>query len=110
MLRMESISGSSDLFNLCDNVLIVHRGGNDLVQRMKEFFPRTVVDACMKYDTLVEICKNRSHGCANLLVGLYFERETRRFLNYIGENKVYGWDDTGLGECGALPADGDLPW
>ena len=107
MLRMESISGSSDLFSICDNVLIVHRVGNDLVQRMKEFFPRDVIQEYSRYDTLVEICKNRSHGCANLLVGLYFERETRRFLNYIGENKVYGWDDSGLGEFGNM-TEGDF--
>lgn len=96
MLRMESISGSSDLFNLCDNVMIVHRGGNDLEQRMKEFFPPATVEKYSSYDTLVEICKNRSHGRSGTLIGLYFERETRRFLNNICENRVYGWDDTGI--------------
>lgn len=114
MLRMESIAGSSDLFNLCDNVMIVHRGGNDLEQRMKEFFPGPVVDQYAHYDTLVEVCKNRSHGRAGLLIGLYFERETRRFLNNISENRVYGWDDSSL-DIGQFTGfggmvDDDLPW
>lgn len=94
MLRMESISGSSDLINLCDNVLIVHRGGNDLQKRMTEFFSATIADEYSKYDTVIEIAKNRSHGRANTLIGMYYEPETRRFLNSIEENRVYGWDDS----------------
>lgn len=121
MLRMESIAGTADLFNLCDNVMIVHRGNNDLTQRMKEFFPKDVVDEYSGYDTLVEICKNRSHGRAGTLIGLYFERETRRFLNHFSENRVYGWNDTGMETFeppqpidntiyNGYQTDNDLPW
>ena len=94
MLRMESVAGTSDLINLCDNVLIVHRGGNDLQRRMKEFFSDYVADEYSKFDTVIEIAKNRSHGISNTLIGMYYEPETRRFLNHIGENRVYGWDDS----------------
>ena len=94
MLRMESISGSADLFNLCDNVFLVHRGGNDLTNRMKEFFSPQVIEQYSNYDTLIEVAKNRSHGRADTLVGMYYEKETRRFLNDIWENRIYGWDDT----------------
>ena len=93
MLRMESISGSSDLVNLADNVVIVHRGGTDLHRRMTEFFSQIIADEYQKYDTVIEIAKNRSHGRVNTLIGMYFEPETRRFINNIGENIVYGWDD-----------------
>ncbi len=94
MLRMESIAGSSDLFNLCDNVLLVHRGGHDLASRMKTFFPPHVIEQYSTFDTLIEVAKNRSHGRADTLVGMYYEKETRRFLNDIFENRVYGWDNT----------------
>lgn len=94
MLRMESISGSSDLVNLADNVLIVHRGGTDLHRRMTEFFSQIIADEYQKYDTVIEIAKNRSHGRVNTLIGMYFEPETRRLINNIGENIVYGWDDS----------------
>lgn len=93
LLRMESISGSSDLFNLCDNVFIVHRGGRDLVKRMTEFFGNDKAEAYANFDAVIEIAKNRSHGAVGKLIGLYFEKETRRFVNYIGENIVYGWNE-----------------
>lgn len=94
MLRMESIAGSSDLVNLCDNVVLIHRSGNDLRKRMMEFFPQEVAEEYCQYDAVVEVAKNRSHGSAGKLLGLYFERETRRFLNDLSENIVYGWDNS----------------
>lgn len=94
MLRMESIAGSSDLVNLTDNVLIVHRSGNDLKKRMEEYFSEDTAELYSQYDTVIEIAKNRSHGQAGKLIGMYFERETRRFLNGFDDNVVYGWDDS----------------
>ena len=94
MLRMESIAGSSDLVNLCDNVVIVHRSGNDLRKRMMEFFPEEMADEYCQYDSVLEIAKNRSHGAAGKMMGLYFEKETRRFQNSLDENIVYGWDES----------------
>ena len=38
LLRKESIAGTADLTNLCDNLLISHRVGNDFEKRAKDFF------------------------------------------------------------------------
>ena len=47
----------------------------------------------MCYDNIVELCKNRSFGVVDFLVGMYFEPETRRFKNYQAETIHYGWED-----------------
>ena len=40
---------------------------------------------------MVEVCKNRDLGVMDYLVGLYFEAESKRFLNFEYENINYGW-------------------
>ena len=47
----------------------------------------------MEYSNVVEICKNRSYGVVDYLVGMYYETETKRFKNSIAEHVVYGWAD-----------------
>lgn len=93
LLRMESISGTADLTNLCDNLFLVHRVGRDFEKRANEFFGREEVQDLLQYDTVVEVAKNRSNGVTDYLVGLYFEIESRRFMNYPAEYIVYGWQD-----------------
>lgn len=92
-LRMESISGSADLYNLVANILIVHRTGRDFEARAKSFLRSDEIDDLAKYDTVVEVAKNRDLGDKDLFVGLYFETESRRFKNTIDEYIVYGWQD-----------------
>lgn len=93
LLRMESISGTANLYNLCDNLLISHRVGNDFERRAKDFFGQERVDSLMKYDLVVEVCKNRSLGVKDQLIGLYYEPETRRIKNEPAESVVYGWKE-----------------
>ena len=47
----------------------------------------------MEYSNVVEICKNRSYGVVDFLVGMYYEVETKRFKNYKAEHIVYGWQE-----------------
>lgn len=93
LLRKESISGTADLTNLCDNLIIAHRVGNDFERRAKDFFGEAKVAEMMDYDLVLEMCKNRSFGIVDYLVGLYYEPETRRIKNDVAENMIYGWQE-----------------
>lgn len=92
-LRKESISGTADLTNLADSVVIIHRIGKDFEQRAGEFFGKDKVLPYLKYNSVIEVCKNRSMGVIDLLVGMYYEVESRRLKNEISENIVYGWQE-----------------
>lgn len=109
LLRKESISGTADLTNLCDNLIIAHRVGNDFERRAKDFFGEAKVTELMAYDLVLEMCKNRSFGVVDYLVGLYYEPETRRIKNDIAENIVYGWQEqpvqTSIDDVGDIPED-----
>lgn len=93
LLRKESISGTADLTNLCDNLLLSHRVGNDFERRAKDFFGEDKVLKLMDFDMVVEIAKNRSIGIVDHLIGLFYEQETRRIKNEVAENIVYGWQE-----------------
>lgn len=92
-LRKESISGTADLTSLADSVIIIHRIGKDFEQRAGEFFGKDKVLPYLKYNSVIEVCKNRSMGVIDLLVGMYYEVESRRLKNEISENIVYGWQE-----------------
>lgn len=92
-LRKESISGTADLTNLADSVFIIHRIGKDFEQRAGEFFGKDKVLPYLKYNSVIEVCKNRNMGVIDLLVGMYYEVESRRLKNEISENIVYGWQE-----------------
>lgn len=91
LLRKESIAGTANLTNLCDNLLISHRVGNDFVRRAKDFFGEAAVSELMGFSLVLEIAKNRSLGVVDFLIGLYYENESRRIKNDETENIVYGW-------------------
>lgn len=93
LLRKESIAGSSDLSNAVQNVAIVHRCGEDFAKRASEFFGREKAERYMEYSNVIEICKNRSYGVTDYLVGMYYEVETKRFKNSVAEHIIYGWEE-----------------
>ena len=92
-LRKESISGTADLTNLCDNLFILHRVGRDFRSRAAEFFGENEVSKYQNYDTVVEVCKNRMLGVQDYLVGMYYEYESRRLKNEISEHIIYCWEE-----------------
>ena len=96
LLRMESIAGNSDLYNAASNVLLCHRVGRDFEKRATEFFGRSVVEELTSkgYNEVIEVAKNRSHGRTDVIVGLYWEDKTRRFLNEKTEYVIFGWQDS----------------
>lgn len=96
LLRMESIAGSSDLYNAVDNVIIAHRVGNDFERRATDFFGSMRVGELKAFHEVIEVAKNRAFGIKDFLVGLFFEMESRRFLNSMTEYIVYGWQETAV--------------
>lgn len=90
-LRKTDIAGTADLTNAVDNVFIVHRVNNDFIRFSGEFFGHEVASNYFKFGNVVEVCKNRDLGVQDFLVGLYYEIESRRFLNELFENINYGW-------------------
>ena len=94
LIRKESIAGTADLTNLAFNVILLHRTGQDFERRGKEFFGPAKVEELKYYSVVVEVVKARTTGYQDLLVGLYYEPETRRLKSNMAENIVYGWDDT----------------
>lgn len=93
LLRKESISGTADLTNAVDNCFLIHRVGEDFTRRASEFFGKEKALRYSEYSNVVEVCKNRSMGVADFLLGMYYEPESRRFKNYRAEHMIYGWQE-----------------
>ena len=93
LLRKESISGTADLTNAVDNCFLIHRVGEDFMKRAGEFFGKEKTLRYAEYSNVVEVCKNRSMGVVDYLVGMYYEVESRRFKNNRAEYVVYGWQE-----------------
>jgi archaellum biogenesis ATPase FlaH len=94
-LRKESISGTADLVNLADNLFIIHRVGRDFETRAGEFLGKDKIVNYLKYSSVIEVCKNRSMGVIDYIVGMYYEHESRRLKNDFAENIVYNWQELG---------------
>lgn len=93
-LRKENISGSGDISNLVENIFIVHRVNNDFQKRFPEFIGQDKAAPYFKYGNVLEVAKNRDLGVVDFYVGLYYEIESKRFLNDFTDNPNYGWQDT----------------
>ena len=90
-IRKTDISGTSDLTNAVDNVLIVHRVNNDFRKLGGEFLGKTYIQRYSGFSNVIEIAKNRMMGAQDVLCGMFYETESRRFLNEQDEQCHYGW-------------------
>lgn len=90
-IRKTDISGSSDLTNAVDNVLICHRVNNDFKKLGGEYLGRSYIDRFINYSNVIEVAKNRMMGAQDVLCGMYYENESRRFKNSLDEVMYYGW-------------------
>lgn len=100
LLRKESISGTSDLTNICWNLLLLHRVGDDFQKRATEFWgsERTNRLIAEDYGNVIEVAKNRDYGVSDFVVGLYYEPETKRFKNSKAEYLHYDWEENPIPE------------
>ena len=90
-LRKEDISGTADITNLADNVFIIHRVNNDFKRGIKDFLGKAG-DHLTHCDNVIEVAKNRDLGISDSFISLYFEVESKRFLNYEKEKRIYEWE------------------
>lgn len=107
-LRKADISGTADITNAADNVFMVHRINQDFVANGTAFFGEKKIKELAAYTNAIEIMKNRDLGVSDEFVGLYYEPESKRFLNTEHENVCYGWQDNLTDGCTLV--DEDLPW
>ena len=91
-LRKNDISGTSDLTNAVDNVFIMHRVNNDFFRAGAEFFGEATINMYRGFGNVLEVAKNRMYGIVDLMVGMQYEIESRRFKNTTEENVKYGWE------------------
>jgi hypothetical protein len=94
-LRKNDISGSGDLSNAVDDIFIIHRVNNDFFRAGAEFFGQSEIQRFQGYGNVIEVAKNRMYGIQDLMVGLQYEIESRRFKNSHEENIHYGWEELG---------------
>lgn len=92
LLRKESISGTSDLTNAVQRVLILHRVNEDFRKRSVDFFGKEKASRYFGYSNVLEVCKDRSFGVQDFLFGMYYEPQTKRFKNTLEETIHYGWE------------------
>lgn len=91
-LRKNDISGTADLQNAVDNIFIFHRVNNDFFRAGAEFFGEAIINQFRSYGNVIEVAKNRMYGIVDLMVGLHYEIESRRFKNAPEENVLYEWE------------------
>lgn len=91
-LRKNDISGTGDITNVADNVLIAHRVNQDFLRAGAEFYGQGEIQRFQGYGNVIEISKNRMYGVCDVLVGLHYEIESRRFKNTEYEDIHYGWE------------------
>jgi len=115
LLRMQDISGTADLYNIPDNVLLLHRVDTDFEKRAQDFWGRSKLEdiRVAGYSSVLEVAKCRDNGTANGQVfGLYFNGIDRRLENTPNEDYDYGWRDFIEPEFGYNDFDevSDLPY
>lgn len=91
-LRKNDISGTADLTNAVDNVWICHRCNQDFFKAGAEFYGQGEIQRFQGYGNCISIEKNRMFGICDVLVGMYYEIESRRFKNSEFEDIHYGWE------------------
>lgn len=92
-LRKDDIAGTSDLTNAVDNVFIIHRVNEDFKRLSKQTFGWQKDNELFEFDNVIEVCKNRDFGVQDYFCGLYYEKESKRFMNNPLESKHYGWEN-----------------
>lgn len=92
LLRLQDVSGSSDLVNAVDNAFIVHRNNEDFKRLSKETFKWPDTHTAYCGTNVIEIAKDRDTGYMDEFIPLWYEKESKRLNNQLGEVIKYGWE------------------
>lgn len=95
-LRKTDISGSGDIINAVDNCFIFHRVNEDFIHAITDFYDAARASQLQQYGNVLVVEKNRLRGVVDLMVGMQYEIESRRFKNYIDEDIHYDWENIGV--------------
>ena len=104
-LRVDNISGSGDISNKADNVMILNRVNMDFRNNAPTYIGRATFNEIIESGctNCIEIAKFRDKGSlVGSFIKLWFEFESNRLKNDIAENVNYNWDD--------MPVESDLPF
>lgn len=101
LLRINHISGTGDISNLAQNVFLWHRSRydednhiRDFERDYEEFFGKGSFERVSDFSNILEIAKFRAKGSMmGKTFGMYYEKESGRFINTRYEHIVYGWED-----------------
>lgn len=112
--RIDNLAGAGELLNLASLVLILHKVNTDFKVKQKQLFNFKDDHEILQFDTLLEIAKDRDFGQDDNLIGLYFEEESKRFIEYKGQNIKYKWQkeysQARLEDLQEVEDDGSLPF
>lgn len=114
--RIDNLAGAGELLNLASLVLILHKVNTDFKVKQKQVFNFADSHPLLQYNTLLEIAKDRDFGQDDRLIGLYFEDESKRFLEEKGQNTRYKWQKEykqgkiSFEEMTPIDDDGSLPF
>lgn len=91
-LRLQDVSGTSDLANRVDNAFIVHRNNEDFRRLSRETFRWSEDNPVYKGTNVIEIAKDRDTGWMDVFIPLWYEKESKRLNNQLGDMVKYGWE------------------
>jgi hypothetical protein len=86
LARLSDVFGSSNISNLVDNVILIHRGDNDghsndfRKKMIEQFKNESGLPLPLTYDTYLEVVKNRDWGLRRW-IGLTFDKERGRVVD-----------------------------
>lgn len=89
-LRKDDISGTADITNAVDNVLIIHRNNNDFQKLSNEYFGEAKMCDLKSFGNIIEIAKGRMFGAQDVMIGLNYDIPSRLFHD--GNIISYGWE------------------
>lgn len=92
LLRLQDVSGSSDLANTVDNAFIVHRNNADFQKLSKETFRWPDEHEAYQGTNVIEIAKDRDTGFMDVFIPLWYEKESKRLNNALGDMIKFGWE------------------
>lgn len=113
LLRMQDISGTADLYNIPDNVLLLHRVDTDFERRAEGFWGKSKLDhiRISGFNSVIEVAKCRQNGTIiGNTYGLFFNPLDRRLENTRNEDYDYGWREYSEPAIDYNGDDGDLPY
>ncbi len=89
--RKGDISGTADITNVADNVIMVHRVNADFMMRYKSVYPKVAI--MPDVGNVIEIMKNRDLGVVDELIPLYFDKRSRTMTDVKGLPPQHAWSE-----------------